>query len=326
MPYILLIINVLNKQDLFIRIRNQKGTIMNQRQLEIFATLGQNLNFTRTAEQLYLSQTTVTLQIRNLEEELQVKLFDRTSRSVRLTYAGTVFLDHARKILKQMDEAAEQTIEAYKGYTGRLNIGFADDVNATGISKFIRAFSGKHPEIRMNVHGGYPEQLLEGLMSEEYDLIFTPTFRKIAKGNFQSHLIGQYRTIAAFGKDHRFSKKEKLSYKDFEGEEFIYISGIEEELVFAGDFVHHIQEANVHMHILARIDNIDTVFLMLDSDMGVTVLPEYFTGRFAGASDIRTCRIDEDLQKTDFLAVWKKGVPEKELKQLVEFLKKYYIV
>ena len=75
---------------------------MNQKQLEIFTTLAQTLNFTKTAEQLFLSQTTVTLQIHALEEELQAKLFDRTSRSVRLTYAGSVFLEGAQKILKMM--------------------------------------------------------------------------------------------------------------------------------------------------------------------------------------------------------------------------------
>lgn len=297
---------------------------MNQRQLEIFTALGQNLNFTRTAEQLFLSQTTVTLQIRNLEEELQVKLFDRNSRSVRLTYAGTVFLEHSRKILNMIEEAREQTVEAYNGYIGRLNIGFADEVNATGISKCIRSFSEKYPEIKMMVYGGYPEMLLKGLESGEYDLIFTPSFRKITQGHFQSHIIGSYRTIAAFYKDHPFSRKKALTYKDFEKEKYIYISGVEEELVFSGNFVHNLQEAHVHVRIIGRIDNIDTVFMMLDSNMGVTVLPEYFTGRFSGTSEIRTCEIAEDLEKTDFLAVWKETEPERELKLLVNFLKEYY--
>jgi len=297
---------------------------MNQKQLEIFTKLAYNLNFTRTAEQLYLSQTTITLQLKNLEEELQVQLFERTKRSVKLTYAGSIFLERAENILKSMEDAKILAQEAQKGYTGRLKIGFADDANAAGISRFLRSFSEKHPGIRLQVHGGYPEQLLKGLASGEYDLIFTPAFRKSIQDNFQSFLLGQYRTVAAFNKDHPFSKKESLTFQDFEGQDYIYISGINEELEFSSEFYHHLQTAGVHVRVLDRIDNIDTVFLMLDANMGVTVLLDYFTSRFTGASGICTCPINEDLEKTDFIVLWRKESPDRELIKITDYLREYF--
>ena len=302
----------------------QQTVAMNQKQLEIFTRLAHNLNFTKTAEQLYLSQTTITLQIKNLEEELQVQLFERTKRSVKLTYAGSVFLERAGNILTSMEEAKVLAQEAQKGYTGRLKIGFADDANAAGISRFLRSFSEKNPGIRLQVHGGYPEQLLKGLASEEYDMIFTPAFRKSIQDNFQSFLIGQYRTVAAFNKDHPFSKKKSLTFQDFEGQDYIYISGINDELVFSSEFYHHLQNAGVHVRILDRIDNIDTVFLMLDANMGVTVLLEYFASRFTGTSGICTCPIDEALEETDFMALWRKGSSDRELKKITDYLGKYF--
>jgi hypothetical protein len=63
---------------------------------------------------------------------------------------------------------------------------------------------------------------------------------------------------------------------------------------------------------------------MLDSNMGVTVLPEYFAGRFSGTSDIRICPIDEKLKKTDFLAVWKSVSVNEERDAFVKFMKQYY--
>lgn len=300
------------------------GTLMNQKQLEIFSNLADSLNFTRTAEQMFLSQTTVTLQIRNLEEELQVKLFERTSRSVKLTYAGSVFLGNTRNILKLMDEAKKQTQEAQSGYTGRLKIGFADDANATGISKFIRFFSENNPQIRMQVYGGYPEQLLQELNFGEYDLIFAPAFRKnMVEHYYHSLLLGRYRTVAAFHRDHPFSSKKRLTFKDFEGQDYIYTSGINEELVYSSEFYHRLLAEGVHVRVLDRIDNIDTVFLMLDANMGVTVLLEYFAKRFSESSDICICPIDEDLEKTDFLAIWRKGQATKELRQLTDSLKSF---
>jgi len=272
---------------------------------------------------MYLSQTTITLQIRKLEEELQVQLFERTSRNVKLTYAGSVFLENALAILKLMEDAKTQAEEAQKGYTGRLKIGFADDVNASGISKFIREFTQEYPKIRMQVYGGYPEQLLKGLASGEYDLIFTPAFQKSIQDNFNSRLLGSYRTVAAFNKDHPFSKKKSLTFQDFEGQDYIYISGVNDELEFSSKFYHRLQSAGVHVRVLDRIDNIDTVFLMLDANMGVTVLLEYFSGRFSGSSEICICPIDEDLEKTDFMALWRKEFPGAELQKLTDYMKEY---
>lgn len=296
---------------------------MNQKQLEIFITLADTLNFTRTAEQLYLSQTTVTLQIRSLEEELSTKLFERTSRSVKLTYPGSVFLEKARDILERIEDAVQETAFASQGYTGHLQIGFADDVNASGISTIIRRFSLAHPEILLRVQGGYPADLLSGLTSDKFDLIFTPSFRKIQNEKFNRHVLGTYRTVAAFHKDHPFHAKKCLKYSDFENEKYIFISGDREELDFSTEFIHQLTVRHVHIRQIARIDNIDTVFLMLDSNLGITVLPEYFSGRFSGTSQISICPIEENLKPTDFLAVWKKHGISEELRLFSSFLTKH---
>ena len=291
---------------------------MNQKQLEIFTTLAQNLNFTKTAEQLYLSQTTVTLQIHSLEEELNARLFERTSRSVRLTYAGSVFYEGAVQILEKMQQTAELTAAAAKGYTGQLKIGFADEVNATGISGLLRDYSAAYPEIKLKVRGGYPTDLMNALSADEYDLIFTPSFRKIRNEKLCRHTIGTFRTVAAFNKSHRFARKKALRFSDFAEENLIYISGEDQDLEFAGDFYHQLNLRNIHVNLAARIDNIDSVFLMLDADLGITVLPEYFSGRFSGSSHIRTCPIQENLKPTDFLAVWKPGNHSDELQTFLK--------
>ena len=293
---------------------------MNQKQLEIFITLADTLNFTRTARQLYLSQTTVTLQIRSLEEELSVKLFDRTSRSVKLTYAGSVFLEKARDILGRMEDAVQETAFASQGYTGRLHIGFADDVNASGISTILRRFSLEHPEIMLRVQGGYPGDLLNGLTSDAFDLIFTPAFQKVQNEKLNRHVLGTYRTVAAFHQNHPFHKKKRLKFSDFENEKYIFISGERDKLDFSTEFMHQLDLRHIRVHQIARIDNIDTVFLMLDSDLGVTVLPEYFAGRFAGTSQISICPIDENLKPTDFLAVWKKQGVSEEVEVFCKYL------
>lgn len=296
---------------------------MNQKQLEIFVNLAETLNFTRTAEQLYLAQTTVSLQIRSLEEELQVQLFERTSRNVKLTYAGSIFLDRAKNILDLIQESKVSAQEAQKGYRSRLTIGFADDTNASGLSRFLRSFSDNHPDIRLQVHGGYPDQLLAGLTSREYDLIFSPAFRKSIQDHYYSHELGKYRTVAAFNKDHPFSQKKSLRFRDFEGQDYIYVSGINEELVYSSEFYHRLLAAGVHVRIVDRVDNIDTVFLMLNANLGVTVLLDFFTERFSASSGICIRPIEESLESSGFNALWRKEALSEELKLFTDYLQDY---
>ena len=194
---------------------------MNQRQLEIVRTLAETLNFTKTAEQLYLSQTTVTLQIHNLEEELQVRLFERTSRSVKLTPAGAVFYEGAKEILQLMQKTMDETIFVGQGFSDTIKIGFADEVNATGFSEMLRLFSAEHSKIQFRVNGGYPEDLINQLSTDQYDLILLPSFSGLKSRKWDYCRLGSFRSIAAYHKTHPFAKRKKLKFSDFEGENYI---------------------------------------------------------------------------------------------------------
>ena len=297
---------------------------MTQRQLEIFVTLAETLNFTRTSEYLFLSQTTVTLQIKNLEEELGVKLFERTSRSVRLTAAGQTFFEGAAAVLKQMDEMTENTRLMAKGYTGFLEVGFATEANATGMAKMMDSFTKAHPEIRLRIHGGYPGELMDLLMKETYDVILAPSFETVKSDNLNSFPIGHYELVAAFRKDHRFAKKKSVTCRDFENEKLIYLSSPELRMDFTGQFERRMEETKTHADIVAAIDDIETVLIMLEAGQGITVMPEYFKGRFHGTSGLKTCKINEKLKGVAFSAMWRKGRQSKETEQFIKHIKAYY--
>ena len=294
---------------------------MTQRQLEIFVTLAVTLNFTRTSEYLFLSQTTVTLQIKNLEEELGVKLFERTSRSVHLTAAGKTLLKDAVPVLKQMKEMAEKARNIGKGYTGLLEIGFATEANATGMADLMDRFAEAHPEIRFRLSGGYPGDLMDGLVKRQYDIIFGPAFENIRSESFNSYVIGRYDLVAAFRKDHRFAKKKQVSCEDFEGEKLIYLNSPDLRLDFTNQFARRMEEKKVHAEVVASIDDIESVLIMMEAGQGITVLPEYFKGRFHGNSGLRTCKISENLKGVAYSAMWRKGKSSKELDLFLQAIK-----
>ena len=172
--------------------------------------------------------------------------------------------------------------------------------------------------------GSYPEILLNDLLNDDCDLIFTPSFKRLITGNVKIYRIGQYKQIAAFHKDHSFGSKKALQYEDFRGEKFISVSQQDKELDFTEEFISNLNKRGIYPEIYAQTDNIDSVFMMLEANLGVTVVPDYFAERLTGSSMIKTCDIDEDLRGAILLAAWKADNQSEVLERFLLYLKDHF--
>ncbi|TWH47901.1 LysR family transcriptional regulator [Sporomusa sp. KB1] len=123
---------------------------MNMRQLEYFISVATNLNFTKAAKQLYISQSTLSEQILELEKILGVKLFLRNSHSVQLTASGIAFLKEAKEIINKVDESIQIARQAESAITGSLRIGILDGLEYQFLSKVLKNFRRKYPKVTLN--------------------------------------------------------------------------------------------------------------------------------------------------------------------------------
>jgi DNA-binding transcriptional LysR family regulator len=132
--------------------------------LKVFRTVADNLNFRQAAEALYLTQPAVTLQIRALEEELGVPLFDRTKNRVALTEAGRILLKHAKKVEALTAVARHELARLVGEEEGDLSAGASTTIAMYLLPRLIGEFRKSNPKIRLCLLGANTEKIVSGVL------------------------------------------------------------------------------------------------------------------------------------------------------------------
>ena len=144
---------------------------MELRQLTTFVRVAQFMSFSRAAESLGYSQSAVTVQIRQLEEELGTRLFDRMGKHILLTGPGEEFLQHAYEVLGQVNQA-RRAVASGGELQGRLRLGTIDSLSFAKLPAVLRLFVQQHPKATVHITTGEPEQLIQWMEQGLLDLVY----------------------------------------------------------------------------------------------------------------------------------------------------------
>ena len=194
---------------------------MELRHLRYFVAVAEELSFRRAAERLHVAQPPLSTQIKALEEELGVQLFERTTRSVRLTHTGRVFLDEARAVLSAAIKAESRAKSAHDGLTGTLRLGVIASAASSWLSGILRTFRQRYPGVQLSLYDLTSPEQLRRLRANELDAgVLRPpvTFPEL-----DFSLIEETSHILAAPSEHRLAKKHKIEWKDFDGEQFVLV-------------------------------------------------------------------------------------------------------
>lgn len=190
---------------------------MELRHLRYFVAVAEEENVTRAAERLHVSQPPLSRQIRDLEEELGVLLFERTARTVRLTQAGRIFLEESRAVLKRAEEAVAKVRSSSKGLRGTLSVGFAPSLTVDLLPAALRSFQKTHPAVRVSLHDMNSDEMLRGLRRGDLQLaLMAHPGRGLPKG-ITALPIRQHDFRIALPKDHPLAKRRSLRIADLRG-------------------------------------------------------------------------------------------------------------
>lgn len=188
------------------------------RQLAVFVAVARHLSFARAAEELHLSQPAVSMQIKELESQVELPLFERAGRGVRLTMPGEYFLVYARRVLGTMKEAADAMAKLRRVQGGRVTIGLVSTAKYF-VPRLLARFRTEHPGVELRLSLGNREQLSRLLHDNEVDLAVMgrpPRELDTRAEPFAAHPLG---VVAS--PEHPLAQRREIAPKALDAEPFI---------------------------------------------------------------------------------------------------------
>ncbi|MGE7688485.1 LysR family transcriptional regulator [Lysinibacillus sp. NPDC097214] len=138
--------------------------------LRTFIVAAKTENFRETAEQRFMTQSTISKHIQHLEKELQTTLFERQGKQVKLNHIGAHFLPHAKKIMATIDESLQNTVSFLNGFTSQLTIGVAPQIANSTLPVIIHAFQQQNPSIQLTIELLKSNEIGEGVHAGKIDI------------------------------------------------------------------------------------------------------------------------------------------------------------
>ncbi|WP_372169841.1 LysR family transcriptional regulator [Xanthomonas axonopodis] len=145
---------------------------MEMRHLRCFMAVAEELHFARAAEKLHIEQSPLSRAIKELEEDLGVQLFVRTTRSTRLTRAGRMFLEHVPRVFAALQQARDSVKAAANGFHSQLRVAVSDGITPTCFSALLALCRREEPEIEIRLSEVPLSQQIKGLQDDLYDVGF----------------------------------------------------------------------------------------------------------------------------------------------------------
>lgn len=188
------------------------------RQLQVFEAAARLGGYTRAAEALYMTQPAVSMQIRQLEEQAGMPLFDQVGKKIHLTDAGRVLYQHAQTILAKVGEAQLELEEMRGVRRGQLDITIASTANYFA-PKLIAAFCQRHPEVKVTLDVSNREHILARLADSEKDLAIMG--RPPEESNLVAHPFLENPLVVIAAPNHALAGKRRLTLARVASEPFI---------------------------------------------------------------------------------------------------------
>jgi len=244
---------------------------MEFRQIRSFLSIAETLHFGRTAELIHLSQPALSLQIRALEEDVGVRLFERNRRKTTLTAAGVAFRDDAVAALSQLDQAIRRARLAASGKLGLLRIGFVSTAGIEIVPDIVRQFRKANPEVEFSLRNFLTAEQVQMLESGSLDIGF---LRVPIEKHSALDVVTVHREpfVLVVPSSHKLAKRKRVRLREVAGQDFVMY-----ERTCAPGFHDSmfgiLRDAGIVPNVTQTAVEIPMLISLVASGMGITIAP-----------------------------------------------------
>ncbi|WP_344315083.1 LysR family transcriptional regulator [Streptomyces rhizosphaericus] len=256
---------------------------MELQQMRYVVAVAETNSFTRAAERCLVVQSALSHQIARLEKELGARLFERTSRRVRLTPAGAAFLPAARQCLDAAERAPAEVAAAVGEVRGRLAVGLIPTVTAVDIPGALRDFRERYPRVRISLRVGASDELVEQVEEGALDVAFLGLPTTARPRGVAAHELARDRLVAVVAPDHPLAGESQVDLRRLSSEVFVDLPAgtagrAQSDLAF--------EAAGLTRDVAFEVTSADFIARLVGPGLGVAMLPTAYAPQLAGVVTI----------------------------------------
>lgn len=274
---------------------------MELRHLRYFAALGKELHFAKAADKLFITQPALSKQVQQLEDELGVRLLERTKRNVKLTEAGKYFLNEAEFVINHLEQVTEGVRRKAEGEEGEVRIGFVGSAMQNIIPDLLEQLSGKYPGIYTSLQELNNKDQLEALLHDKLDIAFVRL--ETVPRDLEKKVVFEDSFSLVVSKKHPIGKVNFESLLQFKNEQFILFSN-DYSQEYYDNIMSIFTDHGFQPKVSHRSVQANSIFRLVEKGLGVAIVPSAMQD---GVNlDIEFISLAELRQRTQLMAVWHK--------------------
>lgn len=292
---------------------------MELRHLRYFITVAEELNFSKAALKLYTAQPSLSQQIKDLEEDVGVRLLNRTKRKVELTDEGAVFLEQARLTLAQADKAVAMARQVSQAKQQMLRIGFVPVAEMKIFPYVLPNLRLQNSDLKIELLSLNNNEQMKALKKGDIDIAFTR--HNFTSEEIESTFVLREPLMFILPKDHPLAKYDRIPVKALNGIDFI-IPSSEQSYTLHHTILNFTKEHGIEFNIVQTADNILFNINSIGMGLGCTILPAYITPLSMDHSVVRPLNVE--LPQIDLYVSHRKDNTSNAVKRFMELLTRVF--
>lgn len=292
---------------------------MEFKQLKYFVEIVRNGGMTQAAEHLFVAQSTISKAVKNLENEFDVTLFDRSQKHIKLTDTGEVFYDKAVEFLTLFDHLTLELNDIFEVQRGHIRLGLSPMIKVDLITDSLENFHGKYSNVTYEVTEGGGKAVEHYINKDEVDIGVTTL--PVDSSKYNSVPLYKEELFLVVNKSHKLAKRHQVSISELKDEEFVLFH---DDYYLRDMIIENCRKEGFYPKTVAKISQLTFISNMIERGLGLSIVPQSIAEQMS--DDVTMIELEGEKIYWHLGLIWKKGAyVNRVTKEWILFLKESLI-